>query len=299
MAAVNELKKQARKVNPPESYFKGRLLSDHHPVDNLVIFVRRSRKELQQRTMESRPHHRFVLVLVLETSGTVILNRKQFSLSENCGLLIFPYQFHQFLDLAEDDLLWVIITFEIDDPDSLSLCRDRIFKIDRSLQEQVLHIIQSYNQKRTSLRDLEILLSATMFLRRIKQQLKDEFRQHPHHNPHSQGGPGQDLLSRIDKELIDYKWNAFPRIAQLANKLGYSESRLRSLFKEHFELSLGSYLRNFQIHTAISLMKNSGLSLTDIAYESGFSSTAVFSRSFKKHTHSTPKDYRKNMLRIP
>ena len=280
---------QSQQIPPPESYFQGRRLRNQPPVDNLIIFARRTRKDLQQRTFESWPHHRFVLVVVLQTDGAVVINRKQFPLKKNQGLLVFPYQFHQFLDLASDELLWLIITFEFDDPDAYSIFRDRVFLLDDALRDHLAGIVAGYNLEPNSHRNMEILLSTTLFLSEIQKQLEQDLRT-SHPSLQRPRGPGQDFLARIDKELLDANWNTFPKIKQLAEKLGYSESRLRSRFKQHFALSLGSYMRNYQIHTAISLMKEPRISLTEIAYESGFSSTAVFCRSFKRHSHCTPRD---------
>ena len=60
--------------------------------------------------------------------------------------------------------------------------------------------------------------------------------------------------------------------------------------------TLGNYLRQQKIRNAINLMMNPKLSLTDIAYQCGFSDQSHFSRIFKLYFNKTPKSYRKEIL---
>lgn len=83
-------------------------------------------------------------------------------------------------------------------------------------------------------------------------------------------------------------------VADLADAMGYSESRLRVLFKETAGIPLGYYIQNYRINRAMNLLRSSDLSIADISEEAGFGSPQAFSRVFKKETGRTPRSYRKN-----
>ncbi|HPH20541.1 MAG TPA: helix-turn-helix transcriptional regulator, partial [Haliscomenobacter sp.] len=53
------------------------------------------------------------------------------------------------------------------------------------------------------------------------------------------------------------------------------------------------YLINLRIAEAIKLLRQTKMSLTDIAFDTGFYSSQHFSSTFKKLTGYTPRAYRK------
>lgn len=80
-----------------------------------MVFLRTSRSAPQQRNFANRVHHRYVLVLVLETPGKVSLDGERYALQPGDALLVLPFQFHHYIDLADDALRWLFLTFELDE----------------------------------------------------------------------------------------------------------------------------------------------------------------------------------------
>ncbi|MBQ8310101.1 MAG: helix-turn-helix transcriptional regulator, partial [Clostridia bacterium] len=56
------------------------------------------------------------------------------------------------------------------------------------------------------------------------------------------------------------------------------------------------YLLDVRIRQAKYLLAQSGKSLSEIAYECGFSSQAYFTEQFKRETYTTPGQYRKRCM---
>ena len=79
----------------------------------------------------------------------------------------------------------------------------------------------------------------------------------------------------------------------LAQSNNYSYHRFRHLFKERFGVSPHAYLTTQRIEYAKRLLKNTPYSLTRIAYDCGFQSSSQFCNIFKKHTGTTPGEYKK------
>jgi AraC family transcriptional regulator len=63
-------------------------------------------------------------------------------------------------------------------------------------------------------------------------------------------------------------------------------------FRKYFSCTLGKYLRKLKVEKSIPLIKNSPMSLTEIALHCGFAEQSHFTRSFKQMTSFLPKDFR-------
>src|SRR2546430_3470951 len=109
---TSALVRQARSLGAPRNYFHGRSYTEVCSANNILLFSRTNRQELQKATFELRPHHRCVLIFNLGTSGIVQIDGARVPLQPGTGLQILPFQAHSFPEVAADDLLWLILTFE-------------------------------------------------------------------------------------------------------------------------------------------------------------------------------------------
>lgn len=82
-------------------------------------------------------------------------------------------------------------------------------------------------------------------------------------------------------------------ISDLATKLGIGERWLRELFQQQVGASPQSILMSRKLDTARNLLDKSSLSITDIAFSSGFESIRRFNDAFKKRFQKTPSTCRK------
>lgn len=78
---------------------------------------------------------------------------------------------------------------------------------------------------------------------------------------------------------------------QLAELINISEIYLRKLFLKHYEVTPKQFILNARIQKAKQLLTDTPLSVTQIAFESGFSSPYHFCRIFKEKTKLTPLEY--------
>jgi len=103
-----------RTLPEPKSYYSGVDDPTRPRTRNVILFMRTDRESLQQRDFSNRSHHRYVLILALKTSGDVIIDGNELHLHEGEGVLIRPFQFHHYINLEQDDLRWLFITFDLD-----------------------------------------------------------------------------------------------------------------------------------------------------------------------------------------
>jgi YesN/AraC family two-component response regulator len=78
----------------------------------------------------------------------------------------------------------------------------------------------------------------------------------------------------------------------VAGYVHVSSSYFSSLFKEKTSVSFTVYVNRMKIERAKKLLKNSEMTLTDIAMALGFCSQSYFSSVFKKHVGMSPKQFR-------
>ncbi|HVS30733.1 MAG TPA: Ada metal-binding domain-containing protein [Thermoanaerobaculia bacterium] len=82
-------------------------------------------------------------------------------------------------------------------------------------------------------------------------------------------------------------------IEHLASRLGITDRHLRRLFEEHVGAPPIAILQTRRLHLARSLLAETSLPVTDIAYGSGFSSIRRFNDSIRKAYHCTPSELRR------
>ena len=63
-------------------------------------------------------HHRFLLIICLKEKGTVIIDEHALHLSPGKAALVTPHQFHHYGRFSNPNLLWLGITFELDNQEA-------------------------------------------------------------------------------------------------------------------------------------------------------------------------------------
>jgi AraC-like DNA-binding protein len=82
-------------------------------------------------------------------------------------------------------------------------------------------------------------------------------------------------------------------VAQLANM---SESAFSRYFKKRTRKTFSNFLTDIRIEYACKMLQNDKLSISQIAFDSGFYNLSNFNRQFKAIKKITPLAYRMNYL---
>ena len=85
-----------------------------------------------------------------------------------------------------------------------------------------------------------------------------------------------------------------PKIAILAKEAGMSEPKLRKLFNQTFGKGVFEYYQSMRMQEAARLLKNQGLTVSEVGYQLGFTNLSHFSRVFEQHMGIKPKKYSLN-----
>ncbi len=96
-------------------------------------------------------------------------------------------------------------------------------------------------------------------------------------------------VATIEQNLNNPELNA----AMLAENLNMSESQLYRKLKALSNRSISVFIRGIRLSAAKRMLETSEFNISEIAYQSGFSDPAWFSRSFKEEYGISPRTFRK------
>lgn len=101
------------------------------------------------------------------------------------------------------------------------------------------------------------------------------------------------LLESHYRELTTGKTETVFRVQDYANAQNLHPNYLSNIIKVKTGKPVATWITDKTISEAKSLLQNSTLPIKEITYRLGFSETAHFSNFFKKHTKTSPIQYRK------
>ncbi len=105
--------------------------------------------------------------------------------------------------------------------------------------------------------------------------------------------PKDDFLGKAAKVIEEHLMDENFRIEEFATEMNLSKTVLHRKFKVIVGETPTIFIRNVRLHKAAELLKNSELSVAEIAYLTGFSQSHYFIKCFKELFNDTPKNYRK------
>ncbi len=119
------------------------------------------------------------------------------------------------------------------------------------------------------------------------------------HSPAGIGGSkGGNKAVEKAMEYIKNNLTSELSLEKVASVAKFAPSYFHKLFKAATGKPLHRYIEDFRIEKAIELLITTEMTLTQIAYECGFSSQSYFSYAFKRHTGITPRTYARKAVEI-
>ncbi|TAJ12581.1 AraC family transcriptional regulator [Marinilabiliaceae bacterium JC017] len=97
------------------------------------------------------------------------------------------------------------------------------------------------------------------------------------------------------RNIIENQYQNPPTIAQLAQQVGMSETLLKANFKICFNTTIYGYILRYRMHIAKKYLTDSSITISEIAYKSGYEHPSHFTSAFKRHFGISPKELRLNV----
>ena len=104
-----------------------------------------------------------------------------------------------------------------------------------------------------------------------------------------------NILERLNKVLvyIEKNYSQSIRMEQMADLINVSAYHFCHLFKRATGKTLTEYVNSVRIEQADIALRNTDMSITEIALANGFNDVSYFSRVFKKYKKKSPSEIRK------
>jgi YesN/AraC family two-component response regulator len=98
-------------------------------------------------------------------------------------------------------------------------------------------------------------------------------------------------VKEITEKNLD---NSFFGVEDLAKEIGMSRSQVHRKLRALTNKSATQYIKNYRLYRAAELLESTTDTISEIAYQVGFSSQTYFSSSFRELHAKTPSEYRGN-----
>lgn len=246
--------------------------------------------------------HEFIeIVYVLSGKMTQKIDGKSYQVKRGDVLFMNPQYTHSFDSDAEYSYINILFSPRIEEDTSpysvfsllfLStfneLCADIGFgktsfsgKERDDIENIVLAALKEYNEKSLSWESVVgnyLNIFITKLLRKV------------------QLGIASDEISSMWDALAEYIENNLDSkltLASLAHKCFYNPSYFSRVFKEKFGMTLSEYITRKRLDHAISLLKESELSIEEISIKCGFSDRSSLYHCFSRYVGASPNSYRK------
>jgi AraC-like DNA-binding protein/mannose-6-phosphate isomerase-like protein (cupin superfamily) len=249
------------------------------------------------------------IVVILKGKGIHQVEDQQYPVSAGDVFVLQDYQKHQFIDASEVEIVNVMYDLK-KNLDMLNL--NQIKKISGYnalfiLEPQYRNTQQFKNRlqlNRSDLAKVEFILNS-MFWEQMNQEsgyetilrnhLEDLIifmaRQYSKIETHE-----ARALMRIG-EVIDFlesNYRSRIYLDEMAERACMSKRNFHRTFRNATGETPNNYLIQVRLQKARELLRNTFLSVSDVAYEVGFADVNHFIKKFKKHLQVTPHKYRMN-----
>ncbi len=169
------------------------------------------------------------------------------------------------------------------------LCTEHVIRFSDATRDKVLAILDEMEQEWNSYNEYSELLLTGLLNKLII-------------TCHTERLVGGTNMMNIEKKnvylgqaikYIKAHLSTNPSLEDTADAINISASYLSKIFINHLHTPYSTFVLNERMTYARKLILNSELSMTDIAAECGFSSSAYFSDAFKKAMGVSPLQFRK------
>ena len=232
-------------------------------------------------------HRCFEIILLLEGSMTVTIEKKEYVLSAGDMIFVKPNFIHSLK--TADTSRHVLCIFA---PELIAAISDELIKylltspVIRSVPELYRQIFENTRE------DMDIggvkgflYTVSNLFYKQLDFTKEDTATRKKH------------LLQKI-LLYVDENVGQPCSITDLAEYLDYAPAYLSRFFYTNIGMSYSDYVRNIKISHACYLLRNTRESVIDIAAQCGYGAISSFNRNFKKMTNCNPTEYREKNFHI-
>ena len=239
----------------------------------------------QSLAFDAHIHESIEIVYLKQGAARAFVDGKQFNLCDGDFLVVFPNNIHYY-DNCIDNLAIVVIVplYMLPEFHSILTTKSLVSPLISDANPQIaklLDILANYDGKYQNEAIRGILLTIFAMLLE-KAPFCDEI------------SSNKTTLKSI-LEFCENNYKEEISLQLVAEGLNISRSYISHIFTDTIGMNFRNYINSLRLNTAIQLLKQNELNITEIAYESGFETTRTFNRAFRKKFGVSPKEYKKKL----
>ncbi|NLP34961.1 MAG: AraC family transcriptional regulator [Clostridiales bacterium] len=217
-----------------------------------------------------------------------------FNLQENELIIISSGALHSYIKSDNDAVIYVIRLL-VDDIASYVDTKEEVLafyrhtmtietnKIIRDIIKSIIFAnFGQYNDYYASVKAAELTIHLLLKPELIKQKILPEI-------------VGESEVIMKMQEFIEDNLYKEITLGMLAEHLGFSKSYCSKFVKKNTKLNFLDYVKTIRLREAEELLRTTDLSITEVAYSTGFPSIQSFNRNFKASKGMNPTSYRKSL----
>lgn len=254
-------------------------------------------------------HEEIEILYMVKGTGTMEINMETFPITQECLFFINSEELHALApdgpclesavlfrpdmlsfdtyDLAQNHLLQPLMKGELSLPRSLTSSHPAFEKV----KKEYLEIANVYYQAGASLADdIPAQLMVKSGLLRILAVLSSY---HLLGSSKSADSYKVEIL-KISIAYIREHYHEKIYIRDLAELVNLNEQYFCRFFKDALGRSPIAYLNDYRVRRALTLLQDTNLPVMDICLNCGFNNFGNFLKEFRRHTGTTPTQYRKS-----
>ena len=236
----------------------------------------------------------YLIHYILDGKGTYQVGDNVYNLGKNQGFLICPGDLTYYEADKDDPWTYVWVAFNgIKSKQYLEYAnlsnKNLIFESphNKLLKSYVLDMLKINNIRNCDELRLQGLLY--LFLSTISESNSNNILEN--------NNLSYKLYIEKSIEFINNNFAHNIKVTDIADYVGLNRSYLSSLFKKSLNLSPQEFLLKFRMNKAYELLKNPELSIGDVSRSVGYVDPLTFSKTFKKYSGHSPKQYRENIYK--
>lgn len=222
------------------------------------------------------------LEIVYVKQGTLTVNTDvgQIELFDNEAVLILPYRLHGFEPQGNADVIVMMFPHSVIDGFDVTYSNSGFFKmtLNSNLKNYAEDIILSKNY--------DVLSSKSVFYAFASEFVKLNNRVAKTQNCKS-------VVREIIAYVSDRVFCEDITLTDISKALHINKNAVSNVFKDYIGVSPAEFVKTVRLQRSLTLLANPEISVTDVAYRSGFGSIRSFNRVFFETMHCTPTEYRK------
>lgn len=236
-------------------------------------------------------HKEMEVLLVLEGEAQLHIDGASYTVSKGNLVILAPYTLHRYTLFADQDFKHYCLCFDLDvlydkqlknNIENHSVLPPRIIQDGTRCAEFIKQTFIALHGKKPGW-DLCVIGNLSLFFSVLKADGYLQENDHP---------VSQSLYLKIFN-YISQNFKKDITSSELAGELGFHQSYFCRLFRKGFGESFQNYLCAYRIEKSKYMLRQSELSVSQIASDVGFSSFSYYSKKFKAYNGITPSEYRK------